>query len=68
MTTRTDPTPTPTPTPAWRTGVWLLLVASAVGNTVASLAAVPLVVQLVLGVCTGACAVLLVASYARHRR
>jgi len=67
----TAPPPAPDqparPPATWRTGVWLLLVASAVGNTVASLATTPTAVQVVLGVLAGACAALLVVDHLRRR-
>ena len=52
---------------SWRTGVWLLLVAGAVGNSVASLASVPVSVHLALSLLCGACLVLLVAAHLRRR-
>ena len=67
MATRPVPDHPTTPALSWRTGVWLLLVASAVGNTVASVAAVPTAVHLALGLLSAACAVLLVATHARRR-
>ena len=67
MTTRPLAEETRAPSPPWRTAVWLLLVAGAVGNTVASLAAVPTAVHVALGLFTGACAVVLVAISLRRR-
>ena len=55
------------PVVTWRTGVWLLLVVAAVGNTVTSLASAPIAVQVVLGVVAGACAALLVVDHLRRR-
>ena len=47
---------------------WLLLVVGAVGNTVASAAASPVLVHLVLGLVTAVAAGVLVAPWLRGRR
>ncbi|MEU2349774.1 hypothetical protein [Modestobacter sp. NPDC049651] len=66
---RTDRSPEAPPPPGrtWRTGVWLLLVAGAVGNSVASVASVPTAVHLGLSLLCGVCVVLLVAGHLRRR-
>lgn len=48
--------------------LWIVLVVSVVGNTVASFAGVPTTVHLGLGVTTAICVVALVAQQLRTRR
>jgi hypothetical protein len=68
-----DEPPSPAEPPAIPPGtvlrglLWLLLVASAVGNTVASAASAGTPVQLALGLVTAACVVALIVLRLRRR-
>lgn len=62
------PSPAVTRAVALRRLVWVLLVASLVGNTVVSFGGVPTMVHLALGVVAGLCVVVLAAPHLRSRR